>query len=117
MGKICAGRSGRIGCLKMSKQELLSPKELWEKLFNIDPKHFNGGYPDIALLRGYFQRYSDREESKLAKSSFQDAISDWDDEQIKEFIHLLTESEVSSHVPSEELHKILARAYEEIFEL
>jgi hypothetical protein len=103
-----AGRCARIGSLKMSKEEIPTPKGLWESLLDIDPNHFNGGYPDIGMLGAYFQKYSNRDESQTAKLSFRKAIDSWNEEQIREFVYLLTESQVSS-ASSEELRKILIK--------
>jgi len=100
----------------MSKQKALSPSELWECLLHINPQHFNGT-PDIDMLRGYYQRYLDREESKIAKSSFQEAKHDWNDEQSREFVYLLSESPVSWSMSSTELHNALTKVYKLIFEI
>ena len=93
----------------MSEQHIPYPKELWENLLNINPQHFNDTNPDIDMLRDYLQKYSSEEASKFAKLLFQKAMDNWDDEQMREFVDLLTESQVPLSARSEELRRRLIK--------
>jgi hypothetical protein len=100
----------------MSKPQIPSSNELWKILLGLSPDRFNGGYPDIEMLRDRFQKYSNEDASQFAKLSFQKAIDNWDEKSIREFVDLLTENQIPLPASSEECHDILIKVYKIIFE-
>jgi len=100
----------------MANQNALTTEELLSKLLDIQFHRFHGGSPDITMLRDSFQNSLGREERKKAKRSFEIAIEVWSDNQIAEFIDIVSEKQASLPTSSEDLRNVLIRIYKEIFD-
>lgn len=65
---------------------ILTPKELWDRLISLDSEGFYKTWPDFDMLREAYRRNRQHVESQAARKSFESALENWTDDQMREFL-------------------------------